>query len=175
MNWDFENCLLLIIDYPLFYCSMNLLLFFYEFCMFNGCLTLLYWFVTAALQVQAGHRVFWRIEILKIVYYWLLIFLLFIIAWICFFFFMNFAWFNGCLTLLYWFVTAALHMAAANGHLDIVEYLINQGVVRVHACFPFQVLGDLGFWVEECWWLLWKGDTAGIKENRSQRTRKIQF
>ncbi|KAL9333807.1 hypothetical protein Peur_073946 [Populus x canadensis] len=40
----------------------------------------------------------------------------------------------------------ALHMAAANGHLDIVEYLINQGVVRVHACFPFQVLGDLGFW-----------------------------
>ena len=49
-------------------------------------------------------------------------------------------------------------MAAANGHLDIVEYLISQGVVRVHACFTFQVYEELGFWVE-VWWVLWKGDS----------------
>ena len=28
-----------------------------------------------------------------------------------------------------WYSIAALHMAAANGHLDVVEYLINRGVV----------------------------------------------
>jgi len=41
-------------------------------------------------------------------------------------------------------VIAALHMAAANGHLDIVEYLISQGVVRVHRCFSFSSVWGLG-------------------------------
>ncbi|CAK7330617.1 unnamed protein product [Dovyalis caffra] len=39
----------------------------------------------------------------------------------------------------------ALHMAAANGHLDIVEYLISQGVLRVHRSFSFS--GLWGLWV----------------------------
>lgn len=37
---------------------------------------------------------------------------------------------SECLTLFYFCGLTALHMAAANGHLDIVEYLISKGVVR---------------------------------------------
>ena len=36
-----------------------------------------------------------------------------------------------CLKLMYNIdIFAALHMASANGHLDVVEYLIGRGVVR---------------------------------------------
>ena len=66
-------------------------------------------------------------------------------------------------------------MAAANGHLDIVEYLISQGVVRVHACFTFQVSGELGFWVKG-WWVLWKVDsqTQGEYESKNKEDRIIE-
>lgn len=49
-------------------------------------------------------------------------------------------------------------MAAANGHMDIVEYLISQGVVRIITTIVCEIvvskIEDLVFWVSRILMLL---------------------